>query len=277
VSEAVIGADLTEEAIARLQNASDPRSREISESLTRHLHAFIREVRPSASEWFTTIEFLTRTGQMCTGGRQEFILLSDVLGVSMLVELINKRAGDGVTSNTVLGPFFVPGQPVLPMGSSILKRSEPGEPLVIKGVVRDARGEPVEGARIDVWQTAPNGLYDIQDPEAPAGHLRAAFVTGADGCYAVRTIRPTSYPIPEDGPVGQWLRAVGRHPWRPAHTHCLIRRAGLETLTTHLFIGDDAYLRSDPVFGVRPDLIVSPVEGPEGLAVHYDFGLRDAA
>jgi protocatechuate 3,4-dioxygenase beta subunit len=268
------GADLTEEAVARLKDASDPRLRAVSEALTRHLHAFVREVAPTTPEWLAAIEFLTRTGQMCSDVRQEFILLSDVLGVSMLVELINNQEAESVTSNTVLGPFFVPDEPVMPMGSSILKRQEAGEPLTVHGIVRDADGAPVEGARIDVWQTAPDGLYDVQDPTAPRGHMRGAFVTGADGRYAVRTVCPTSYPVPDDGPVGKWLRAVGRHPWRPAHTHFLLRKEGLAPLTTHLFIEGDEYLRSDAVFGVRPDLIVKPVPGPDGLEVRFDFGLR---
>jgi catechol 1,2-dioxygenase len=276
MTEDVVAPDLTEDALARLRNAPDPRMKSVSESLIRHLHAFVREVKPTMPEWFAAIDFLTRTGQMCTDERQEFILLSDVLGVSMLTELINGHAGEDVTSNTVLGPFFVPGQPVLPIGATILKREEPGEPLLIHGVVRDARGAPVEGARIDVWQTAPNGLYDIQDAEAPRGHLRGAFITGADGRYEVRTIRPTPYPIPDDGTVGQWLKAVGRHPWRPAHTHFLIQKAGHQTLTTHLFMAGDPYLESDAVFGVRPDLIIDPEQGPRGLEGRYDFGLRDA-
>jgi catechol 1,2-dioxygenase len=276
MTEHVIAPDLTEDAVARLKNAPDPRLKSVSESLIRHLHAFVREVKPSMQEWFVAIDFLTRTGQMCTEERQEFILLSDVLGVSMLAELINGQTGEDVTSNTVLGPFFVAGQPVVEMGATILKREEPGEPLVIHGVVRNACGAPVEGARIDVWQTAPNGLYDIQDSDAPRGHLRGAFVTGPDGRYEVRTIRPTPYPIPDDGTVGQWLKAVGRHPWRPAHIHFLVQKPGCRTLTTHLFMAGDPYLESDAVFGVRPDLVIAPQEGPDGLEARYDFGLRDA-
>ena len=276
MSPTAVAQDLTDEALARLKDAPNARAGAISASLLRHLHAFVREARPTMEEWFVAIDFLTRTGQICSDTRQEFILLSDVFGVSMLVELINNEQIHAATSNTVLGPFFVAGQAVLPMGASILRREEPGAPLLIHGVVRDVRGEPVRGARIDVWQTAPNGLYDTQDPSAPPGHLRGAFVTGEDGRYAVRTVRPTRYPIPEDGPVGQWLAAVGRHPWRPAHTHFLIQKDGLRTLTTHLFMDGDEYLNSDAVFGVRPDLIIRPVEGPGGQEAHVDFGLRDA-
>jgi hydroxyquinol 1,2-dioxygenase len=271
----IVAPDLTEEAVARLKDAPNPRAREVSERLIRHLHAFVREIRPTPQEWSLAIDFLTRTGQTCTDVRQEFILLSDVLGVSMLVELVNNQEGENVTSNTVLGPFFTQGQPVMPMGSSILKRDEPGEPLLIHGEVHDVRGQPVDGARIDIWQTSPNGLYDIQETGAPQGHLRGAFVTGADGRYAVRTIVPTSYPIPDDGPVGQWLRAVSRPAWRPAHTHFLIHKEGLQTLTTHLFLAGDEHLATDAVFGVRRDLVVTPAHGPEGLEVLYDFGLRD--
>ncbi|HWK44487.1 MAG TPA: dioxygenase [Stellaceae bacterium] len=266
--------NLTAAVIDSLQRAENPRLKQIMTSLVQHLHGFVRETRPSQEEWAFAIDFLTRTGQMCTAERQEFILLSDTLGVSMLVDRINHEDQDGATDTTVLGPFFVADQPVVPMGSSILKRAEPGEALWLSGVVRDAAGRPAAGARIDVWQTALNGLYDVQDASAPAGHLRAAFVTRADGAYAFETVAPTSYPIPDDGPVGQMLGALGRHPYRPAHIHFMIAHPGSRTLVTHLFAAGDRHLDSDAVFGVKDTLVFTPEAGPEGQRLRYDFGLR---
>jgi len=267
-------AELTAEVIRSLEQARNPRLKQIMISLVQHLHGFVRETRPSQEEWAFAIDFLTRAGQMCTAERQEFILMSDTLGVSMLVDRINHEDQDGATDTTVLGPFFVAGQKIVPMGSSILKKPESGETLQLAGIVRDAAGRPAAGARIDVWQTAPNGFYDVQDASAPAGHLRAAFMTGPDGAYAFETIAPTSYPIPDDGPVGQMLGALGRHPYRPAHIHFMIAHPGSRTLVTHLFAAGDQYLGSDAVFGVKDTLVFSPEAGPEGQRLRYDFGLR---
>jgi catechol 1,2-dioxygenase len=267
--------ELTEDVIARMDSAA-PRLREVMTLLIRHLHSFVREAGLTQAEWQTGIEFLTRTGQMCSESRQEFILLSDILGVSMLVDAIAHRSGDGVTDSTVLGPFYTGQQRELGKGASILLRDEDGEPLLMKGRVANARGEPIAGADVEVWQTATNQLYDVQDEDQPRGHLRATFKTDARGEYEFRTILPVSYPIPNDGPAGQLLEGLGRHPFRPAHVHFMISAPGYEKLVTHLFLEGDKYLESDAVFGVKPSLVVQPVRQDGTLTVTYDFGLARA-
>lgn len=267
--------ELTEAVIARMTGAS-PRLHEVMTLLIRHLHAFVRESALTQDEWRTGIDFLTRTGQMCTESRQEFILLSDILGVSMLVDAIANKAGEGVSDSTVLGPFYAGPQRELGKGESILLREEDGEPLVMKGRVSDAHGIPVADARVEVWQTAPNQLYDVQDEQQPHGHLRATLHTDARGEYEFRTIMPVSYPIPDDGPAGQLLRSLGRHPFRPAHVHFMISAPSFRTLVTHLFLAGDEYLDSDAVFGVKHSLIVQPTVRDGRLTVAYDFGLARA-
>ena len=265
-------AELTEEVIARMRGAS-PRLREVMTLLVRHLHSFVREAALTQEEWQTGVEFLTRTGQICSDSRQEFILLSDILGVSMLVDAIGHQSGEGITDSTVLGPFYAGPQRELAKGDSILLREEDGEPLVMTGRVADANGKPVAGARVEVWQTATNQLYDVQDANQPHGHLRATLITDAHGEYAFRTILPVSYPIPDDGPAGQLLRGLGRHPFRPAHVHFMISAPSYRKLVTHLFLKGDKYLESDAVFGVKPSLVVQPVRQDGTLTVAYDFGL----
>ena len=264
--------ELTEDVIRRMMGAS-PRLHEVMTLLVRHLHAFVRESGLTQDEWRTGIDFLTRTGQMCSDSRQEFILLSDILGVSMLVDAIANKAGEGISDSTVLGPFYAGPQRELDKGESILLREEDGEPLVMKGRVSDAGGKPIAGAKVEVWQTATNQLYDVQDEDQPHGHLRATFHTDARGDYEFRTIVPVSYPIPEDGPAGQLLRSLGRHPFRPAHVHFMISAPSYRTLVTHLFLAGDPYLESDAVFGVKPSLVVQPVQRDGLPTVEYDFGL----
>lgn len=266
--------EITQAAIERMADAPDARLREVLSVVLRHLHDAIREARVTEAEWEAAIAFLTRTGRMCSDTRQEFILLSDVLGVSMLVDAIHHAGEDGISESTVFGPFYAGRQPVLPPGASILKRPERGTPLQVRGTVGDIDGAPIAGALVEVWQTAPNGLYDVQDPEQPAGHLRASFETAADGSFAFATILPVSYAIPDDGTVGDLLKAMGRHPNRPAHLHFMITAAGCRRLVTHLFIDGDPYLDSDAVFGVKSSLIVRPqVMADGGLAIDYDFTL----
>lgn len=267
--------ELTEDVIARMNGAA-PRLREVMTLLIRHLHSFVREAGLTHAEWQAGIEFLTRTGQMCSESRQEFILLSDILGVSMLVDAVAHHSGDGITDSTVLGPFYSGPQRELGKGASILLRDEDGEPLLMKGRVANARGEPIAGADVEVWQTATNQLYDVQDEDQPRGHLRATFRTDARGEYEFRTILPVSYPIPNDGPAGQLLEGLGRHPFRPAHVHFMIGAPGYQKLVTHLFLEGDKYLESDAVFGVKPSLIVQPVRQDGTLTVTYDFGLARA-
>ena len=265
--------DLTDQVVERMRNAPSDRLREVIDRLVRHLHAFVREVGLTQEEWRTAIDFLTRTGQICDARRQEFILLSDILGVSMLVDAVNHPGAPGLAESTVLGPFYSGRQRELASGQSILLRPEPGEPLWMEGRIIDAAARPVADALIEVWQTAPNELYDVQDASQPEGHLRATFRSDAQGAYAFETILPTSYPIPDDGPAGQLLTALGRHPYRPAHIHFLISAPGYRTLVTHLFIAGDRYLDSDAVFGVKPSLVVQPETVEGRLRVTYDFGL----
>jgi hydroxyquinol 1,2-dioxygenase len=241
---------------ASVEGAGDARLVEIVQAAVRHLHAFVTEVGLTRDEWFAGVDFLTRVGQMCDDRRQEVILLSDVLGVSMLVEMTDRAATPGTTEPTVFGPFHVEGAPRRPLGSTIVDRDVGGEPLTVHGTVRDAAGAPVAGACLDVWQTAPNGLYDVQDDGQPAMNMRGVFTTGDDGRYAFDTVRPAAYPIPADGPVGELLRATGRHNWRPGHIHFLITAPGHEPLITHVFDRASDYLDSDAVFGVRPSLIL---------------------
>lgn len=250
----------TEEASVEAVNARmgqniNPRLAQVMASLVKHLHAFAKDVHLTQAEWDIAIEFLTKTGQICSGERQEFILLSDVLGFSMLVDAINNRRPAGATENTVFGPFHVDNAPELPMGSNISLDGK-GESCRFEGMVIDLHGNPIAGARVDVWSDNADGFYDVQQPDIqPKWNNRGVFITGADGSYAFQGIKPVSYPIPDDGPVGQMLNHLGRHPYRPAHMHYLVTAKGYEKLVTHTFVGDDTYLSSDAVFGVKKTLI----------------------
>lgn len=248
--------DASVEAVnARMGQNINPRLAQVMASLVKHLHAFAKDVHLTQAEWDIAIEFLTKTGQICSGERQEFILLSDVLGFSMLVDAINNRRPAGATENTVFGPFHVDNAPELPMGSNISLDGK-GESCRFEGMVIDLHGNPIEGARVDVWSDNADGFYDVQQPDIqPKWNNRGVFITGADGRYAFQGIKPVSYPIPDDGPVGQMLNHLGRHPYRPAHMHYLVTAKGFEKLVTHTFVGDDAYLSSDAVFGVKKTLI----------------------
>ncbi len=246
--------------LARLAECRNPRLTQVMTSAVHHLHAFVKEVEPSMEEWMQAIQFLTRTGQICDDKRQEWILLSDTLGVSMLVETINHRATAGATEQTVLGPFHVTGAPVLPLGSNICRDGK-GAPCVVRGRVLGVDGQPIAGALLDVWQTSEDGFYDIQQPGIqPEGNLRGRFHSAADGSYWFVTVKPCSYPIPTDGPVGALLAGMGRHPYRPAHIHLIASAEGFEPVTTHIFVKGDPYLESDAVFGVKESLIREFVE-----------------
>lgn len=244
--------ELTADVLRAYAGAPDPRLRELFAALIRHLHAFAAETRLTTAEWMAGLEFLTAVGQKCDPERQEFILLSDVLGLSSLVETIN--AAHGATEPTVLGPFYLPGAPPRKMGEHI-GRPEDGPVTLISGRVTDTAGQPVSGATLDVWQGSGNGLYDIQDPGQPRFNLRGVFTTGPDGRYEFRTARPVSYPVPVDGPAGNVLRASGRHNWRAAHVHAILSAPGYQSVTTHIFDAANEYLGSDAVFGVRDSLI----------------------
>ena len=269
--------ELTEDVVGRIAAKADARLHEVMALLIRHVHAFVREASPSHEEWRNAIEFLTRTGKMCSETRQEFILLSDILGISMLVDAVNNHAGDGLTDSTVLGPFYAGRQRELAHGETILLREEDGPPLIVEGTVVSQNGEPISNALIEVWQTAPNQLYDVQDDAQPEGHLRASFRMDEHGDFSFRSILPVSYPIPDDGPAGQLLQLMGRHPFRPAHVHFMISADGHRTLVTHLFLSGDAYLDSDAVFGVKPSLIVTPEKRDDSFQIVYRFGLEPLA
>lgn len=257
------------EVIAAYDKSPNPRLAQITTSLIRHLHAFVADVGLTRDEWFAGIEGLTTTGQMCNDERQEFVLLSDTLGVSMLVEML-QHGDSGGTEPTVFGPFHVEGAPRRKMGESIVIDPMPtDEVLTVTGTVCDLEGEPIEGAELDVWETASNGNYDVQDPQQSEMNMRGVYTTGADGRFEIVATRPIDYTVPVDGPAGSLLRANGRHNWRPAHFHFVVSAAGHRTVITHLFDGESAYLASDAVFGVRDSLVVDMRSGH----CRYDFVL----
>lgn len=278
-------ATVTDEVIERLAGAPNPRTREVLQSLVSHLHAFARDVGLTEDEWWQGIRFLTRVGHTTTDQRQEFILLSDVLGLSMLTVGLNQPSDDAVTESTVFGPFFVEGSPEVPLGGD-LAGGAPGPPCWVEGTVRDRRGDPVSGARIEVWEADAEGLYDVQRGDERTmgrGHL----FTDDSGGYRFWSVLPSAYPIPDDGPVGDLLAASGRGPMRPAHVHFMISAPGYRTLVTHIFAAGDPHLDDDAVFGVKPSLITDFVDqpagtGPDGAVVDatwyraaFDFVLAD--
>jgi catechol 1,2-dioxygenase len=262
--------DFTEETAAdavvdSFAPSTDPRLREILTSLVRHLHAFAKEVELTLPEWNAGIDFLTRTGQKCDADRQEFILLSDVLGLSMLTETINNRKFGVATESTVLGPFHVVQSPALELGANI-DQVGTGTPCVVSGRVVSVDGSPLPGATLDVWQASDQGFYDVQQPGVqPRGNGRGLFTADADGRFWFRTVVPSFYPIPTDGPVGEMLLATGRHAFRPAHIHFLVTAPGHRELTTHIFVAGSEYIESDTVFAVKKSLVVdfAPVDDPE--------------
>jgi hydroxyquinol 1,2-dioxygenase len=246
---------ITAAVIERLANTADARFKEIMTSLVTHLHDFAREVKLTESEWMQGIEFLTATGQKCDSKRQEFILLSDTIGLSMLIVAMNQAKPPGATEATVFGPFHVDDAPSAEQDAD-LAGGAPGDPFFVQAHIRDLAGKPVANAEVDVWQADDDGLYDVQRPElGDTRRARGVLHSDAAGLVRFRTIAPTAYPVPTDGPVGRMLLASGRHPWRPAHLHFRIRAPGFQTLVTHIFRSGDPYLDSDAVFGVRSSLI----------------------
>ena len=274
------GDAFTEERSAEVVAASfagDERLRRLLTGLVRHLHAFVREVGLTHEEWAAAVDFLTRVGRFSDDQRQEMILLSDVLGISMLVETVANRTGGGETEATVLGPFHQVESPPRELGDTIALDGR-GEPCLVTGSVRDADGAGLAGATVDVWRASADGYYDVQQPGIqPERNLRGLFRTDADGGFRFRTVVPRYYPIPTDGPVGELLRATGRHPYRPAHIHFLVGADGYHPVATHLFVADSPYLDSDAVFGVKASLVreFRRVDGPDPYrTVHFDIVLR---
>jgi len=276
---------ITAAVLDRFAETPDPRLKAVLDSLVRHLHGFVRDVEPTFDEWQQAIAYLTRTGQTCTDTRQEFILLSDTLGVSMLVDAINHRMPQGATETTVLGPFHVADVPFSPLGADI-GAGLAGERLFVEGAVASAEGRPLPGAVLEIWQSDNDGFYDVQRPELTTPSLRTRLRADERGRFHFWTIMPTAYPIPDDGPVGDMLAATKRHPWRPAHLHFMISAEGHEMLVTHIFVQGGPYLDGDAVFGVKESLIQdfaheAPGRAPDGTDVagpwrrlSYGFGLR---
>ncbi|HVJ28405.1 MAG TPA: dioxygenase [Vicinamibacterales bacterium] len=254
---------------------ADPRLREIMQAAVRHLHAFAREVDLTTDERRAGVLFMTAVGQMSDEVRQEFELLSDTLGLSSLVE--TSATPGGGTLQTLTGPFYAAGSPHRDFGESMIERDDGAPKAILRGQVTDVHGTPISGATVDVWQNAANRLYAVQDPEQPEFNLRGIYSTDENGRYEIGTIKPVSYPIPSDGPVGQMLDATGRHPWRAAHIHLLVEADGFVPLTTEVFDEESNYLESDAVFGVAPELIL-PFEpdGDDSYAAVFNIVLREA-
>ncbi|WP_428485130.1 dioxygenase [Rhodopila sp.] len=273
---------VTDVALAQMAGTENPRLKQIADGAVRHLHAFAREVNLTPEEWLTGIQFMTAVGQACTPLRQEFILLSDVLGLSAVVNALHdKKARELGSQSSLLGPFFREGAPDLPNGAQIVEHPT-AEEIVVYGQVSDNDGTPLPGAVIQVWQTSERGLYDLQERHGESMDMRGIFRTDADGRYHFRTVRPLGYSIPMDGPVGELVKLQNRHGMRPSHIHCLISADGHRELVTALYFGDDPNIDSDTVFGVSRSLVVeatidpaSPVPGLR--AVHYDFRLAAEA
>ena len=276
---------ITSTVLQSIANTENPRLKTVLTSLIQHLHDFVREVDLTQDEWITAIDFLTQAGAKTSPERNEFILTSDILGVSSLVDLISNRGAAGTTSSSLLGPFYIEGAKMLEVGGDLIGDNA-GEPVVVAGRVLTPEGQPIPDALLEVWQNAANGLYDSQDAEQPFGNLRCGMRTDSAGHYQFTTIKPIPYTVPEDGPIGEILHAVGRHPWRPAHLHFKISADGYKPLITELFFSDDPYLDEDAVFGVRNALVleVDRLETIEEAApynvkpgsglVAFDFGLQ---
>jgi hydroxyquinol 1,2-dioxygenase len=261
--------NITDVFMGYVSKDTDPRTREIMGSLVQHLHDFARETKLTHEEWRAGIAFLEGCAAIETEDRHEFVLASDVLGMSSLIDMIN--SSEDATSSSVLGPFHVSGAPPLAYGGD-MKRHYGGPMLLAEGVIKDTAGNPIAGAQIDIWQTAPNGLYASQDQEQDTYSFHGLMTVGEDGKYAFTTVKPVEYTVPSDGPVGDILRACGRHPWRPSHLHYIVTAPGFQPLVTEIFPDDDPYLDRDTVFGVRNDLVMTYVEKPasefpEGMEV----------
>jgi hydroxyquinol 1,2-dioxygenase len=279
---------ITAAVIDRLSECKDPRFKHVMSSLITHLHDFVRDVRLTEEEWINALMFLTATGKACTDKRQEFILLSDTLGVSVLVISLNHPPEQGSLESTVLGPFYWENAPDYPLGGNLAEGVK-GEPTFYSGRVLTTDGKPIANALLDIWSGDGDGTYDMQMPDDVGMKARGRIRTDAQGRYWFRSIRPTYYPVPTDGPVGVMLRKMGRHPNRPGHIHMIVSAPGFEAVTTHLFVANSEYLDSDAVFGMKESLVTQFDKHPPGKAptgevmdepfytVQYDFRLRKAA
>jgi hydroxyquinol 1,2-dioxygenase len=262
--------DVTERVLAAMSGAQSPRIRHILTELVRHTHDFVRTVRLTPTELLQTADFLRDCGEISDGARHEFILLSDVLGITMVTDTVAAEMPDGAFETSVLGPFYRSGAPLEPFGANISRGTDDGEPVLVHGRVTDLSGQPIARAELDVWGTNHHGRYENVDPEQPDFNLRGRFLTGADGRFEFWTVKPVSYPIPDDGPVGRLLDAAGRNNMRPAHLHIIGSAEGYQTVVSELYTDDDPFLGDDAVFGVKPSLVVhySRVDDPEAMAQH---------
>jgi hydroxyquinol 1,2-dioxygenase len=265
---------VTQAVMDLISDTQNPRLKFVLTSLITHLHNFAREIELTEQELLAGILFLTATGQKCDDKRQEFILLSDVLGLSMLTVAMNNKKPEGCTESTVFGPFHVEGAPAYENGADI-SNGALGDPCLVRGTVKDLNGAPIVGAVLEVWQADAAGYYDVQYPDLETHQARGILTSQEDGSFEFRTVVAVAYPIPTDGPVGDLLRATGRHPWRPAHLHFMIKAKNYETLVTHVFRNGDQYLDSDAVFGVRQTLVADWIKQPDGgHTLNYDFVLN---
>ncbi len=274
--------NISDVVIAALSSDIPARNREILESLIRHIHAFCIEAKITHAELIEACQFLVRAGHISDDARNEFILLSDILGVEVLVDMLDHTVTDGESESTVLGPFYRDNPPVLPKGASIVQKSfEGSETVRVRGTVRDTAGRPVEGVTIDVWEDAPNGLYEQQDPDQPDYNLRGRFLTDEKGEYEFVGIRPVPYPIPYDGAAGELLNYMGHHPWRPGHIHFMLKKDGYQSLVSQIYDADTQYLDNDSVFAVKESLIGNMDKAAAGsdtdLVMEFDFKLKPAA
>ena len=263
-------------ALGAMERTPDPRLREVMASLTRHLHAFVQEVKLSEDEFERALDFIVALGQATGEKKNEVVLAADILGVSTLVALQNNQDPEGESPAALLGPFWRANAPECACGDSIARSGTPGVPLFVSGTVRDAAGQPLADAVVDVWQASPVGLYENQDPTQENMNLRGRFRTDAEGRYHFRSVRPAGYPVPVDGPCGVLLKAQRRHPNRPAHLHFMVSKPGFKVLVSQVYADDDENLESDPTFGVTRRLIGRYAMQPDGQSatLAYDFRLE---
>ncbi|MBL1421256.1 MAG: intradiol ring-cleavage dioxygenase [Alphaproteobacteria bacterium] len=271
--------NITGAVVGALSQDVPSRQREIMTSLIKHMHDFCRDVNLQSDEFLQACDYMARAGAICDDQRQEFILLADILGIEVLVDMLSNETTGDESESTVLGPFYRENPPVLPAGASIVQMDFDGqETVLIEGIIRDASGAPISGVMMDVWEDAPNGLYEQQDPEQPDFNLRGRFETDESGRYSFRAIRPVPYPIPEDGTAGELLSFMGHHPWRPGHIHFMLFKSGYRTLVSQIFDGKSEYLDNDSVFAVKESLIGEFKKAPSNvdadLVLEFDFVLK---
>ncbi|PJE29433.1 Hydroxyquinol 1,2-dioxygenase [Pseudooceanicola marinus] len=274
--------NITDAVIKSMDGDIPARNREIMQAALKHMHAFMKEVNLSYDEWLGAMEWMRRAGEISSEARNEFILISDILGVEVLADMLDKKPTHDETISTVLGPFYRENPPVLPKGASIIQKDFEGQETVrVSGTIYDTEGNPVPGVTMDVWEDAPNGLYEQQDPDQPDFNLRGRFETDENGQYEFVAIRPVPYPIPYDGAAGELLKYMGHHPWRPGHIHFMISKDGYKGLISQIYDSETEYLDNDSVFAVKEDLIGKLEKAPEGadtdLVMTFDFKIRSNA